>query len=84
MSRLFCAAELLSQAVIHFKLLLLAGFLPELYGNFFVKYIYPWFTPTVVLFFAGTVGYGVLKYFESEKKAKADNSAKVRLNIFIL
>ena len=84
MSRLFCAAELLSQAVIHFKLLLLAGFLPEEYDNFFVKYIYPWFTPTV-LFFAGTVGYGVLKYFESEKKrAKADNSAKVRLNIFIL
>ncbi|OEL18588.1 hypothetical protein BAE44_0020390 [Dichanthelium oligosanthes] len=44
-----------------------SGFLPEEYDNFFVKYLYPSFTPTVVLFLAGTVGYGVLKYFESEK-----------------
>jgi hypothetical protein len=47
--------------------MLYAGFLPEEYDNFFVKYLYPSFTPTVVLFLAGTVGYGVLKYFESEK-----------------
>ncbi|CAN6226947.1 unnamed protein product, partial [Urochloa humidicola] len=44
-----------------------SGFLPEEYDSFFVKYLYPSFTPTVVLFLAGTVGYGVLKYFESEK-----------------
>ncbi|XP_062224240.1 protein LPA2 [Phragmites australis] len=44
-----------------------SGFLPEEYDNFFVKYLYPSFTPTVGLFLAGTVGYGVLKYFESEK-----------------
>ncbi|XP_066324810.1 protein LPA2-like [Miscanthus floridulus] len=44
-----------------------SGFLPEEYDNFLVKYLYPSFTPTVVLFLAGTVGYGVLKYFESEK-----------------
>ncbi|CAL4890302.1 unnamed protein product [Urochloa decumbens] len=44
-----------------------SGFLPEEYDNFFVKYLYPSFTPTVLLFLAGTVGYGVLKYFESEK-----------------
>nr|CAB3445427.1 unnamed protein product [Digitaria exilis] len=43
------------------------SFLPEEYDKFFVKYLYPSFTPTVVLFLAGTVGYGVLKYFESEK-----------------
>ena len=50
-----------------FELVCHAGFLPEEYDNFFVKYLYPSFTPTVVLFLAGTVGYGVLKYFESEK-----------------
>uniref|UniRef100_A0A0A9FS06 Protein LOW PSII ACCUMULATION 2, chloroplastic n=1 Tax=Arundo donax TaxID=35708 RepID=A0A0A9FS06_ARUDO len=44
-----------------------SGFLPEEYDNFFVKYLYPSFTPTVLLFLGGTVGYGVLKYFESEK-----------------
>ncbi|TVU33579.1 hypothetical protein EJB05_25404 [Eragrostis curvula] len=44
-----------------------SGFLPEEYDAFFVKYLYPSFTPTVGLFLGGTVGYGVLKYFESEK-----------------
>ncbi|KAL6629750.1 hypothetical protein ACP70R_029515 [Stipagrostis hirtigluma subsp. patula] len=44
-----------------------SGFLPEEYDNFFVKYLYPSFTPTVLLFLGGTVGYGVIKYFESEK-----------------
>ncbi|KAL6848560.1 hypothetical protein ACP4OV_021854 [Aristida adscensionis] len=44
-----------------------SGFLPEEYDSFFVKYLYPSFTPTVLLFLAGTVGYGVIKYFESEK-----------------
>ncbi|GJN18873.1 hypothetical protein PR202_gb06083 [Eleusine coracana subsp. coracana] len=44
-----------------------SGFLPEEYDAFFVKYLYPSFTPTVILFLAGTVGYGVLKYFESEE-----------------
>ncbi|KAK3155899.1 hypothetical protein QOZ80_2AG0100060 [Eleusine coracana subsp. coracana] len=44
-----------------------SGFLPEEYDAFFVKYLYPSFTPTVILFLGGTVGYGVLKYFESEK-----------------
>nr|GMD50039.1 protein LOW PSII ACCUMULATION 2, chloroplastic [Ipomoea batatas]GME09335.1 protein LOW PSII ACCUMULATION 2, chloroplastic [Ipomoea batatas] len=44
-----------------------SGFLPEQWDNFFVKYLYPSFTPTVGLFVAGTVGYGVLKYLENEK-----------------
>ncbi|XP_022765796.1 protein LOW PSII ACCUMULATION 2, chloroplastic-like [Durio zibethinus] len=44
-----------------------SGFLPEEWDNFFVKYLYPSFTPTVVLFLAGTVAYGVLKYLQNEK-----------------
>ncbi|WVZ78074.1 hypothetical protein U9M48_025839 [Paspalum notatum var. saurae] len=32
-----------------------SGFLPEEYDNFFVKYLYPSFTPTVVLFLAGSI-----------------------------
>ncbi|XP_019154877.1 PREDICTED: protein LOW PSII ACCUMULATION 2, chloroplastic [Ipomoea nil] len=44
-----------------------SGFLPEQWDNFFVKYLYPSFTPTVGLFVAGTVAYGVLKYLENEK-----------------
>ncbi|KAF0911589.1 hypothetical protein E2562_011211 [Oryza meyeriana var. granulata] len=44
-----------------------SGFLPEEWDNFFVKFLYPSFTPTVILFLGGTVGYGVLKYFEGEK-----------------
>ncbi|CAI0404391.1 unnamed protein product [Linum tenue] len=38
------------------------GFLPEEWYRFFVKYLYPTFTPTVGFFVAGTVAYGVLKY----------------------
>ncbi|EXB89499.1 hypothetical protein L484_004366 [Morus notabilis] len=44
-----------------------SGFLPEEWDKFFVKYLYPSFTPTVVLFVAGTVTYGVLKYLQNEK-----------------
>ncbi|KAJ8536698.1 hypothetical protein K7X08_035099 [Anisodus acutangulus] len=48
-------------------LLAASGFLPEAWDNFFVKYLYPSFTPTVFLFVAGTVAYGVLKYLQNEK-----------------
>ncbi|WVZ04099.1 hypothetical protein V8G54_024905 [Vigna mungo] len=44
-----------------------SGFLPQQWDQFFVKYLYPSFTPTVLLFVAGTVGYGVLKYLQNEK-----------------
>ncbi|XVF50671.1 hypothetical protein PTKIN_Ptkin04bG0120800 [Pterospermum kingtungense] len=44
-----------------------SGFLPEEWDKFFVKYLYPTFTPTVGLFLAGTVAYGVLKYLQNEK-----------------
>ncbi|KAK9994237.1 hypothetical protein SO802_023940 [Lithocarpus litseifolius] len=43
-----------------------SGFLPEEWDKFFVKYLYPSFTPTVFLFVAGTVAYGVLKYLQNE------------------
>ncbi|KAI5670203.1 hypothetical protein M9H77_10567 [Catharanthus roseus] len=49
-----------------------SGFLPEEWDNFFVKYLYPFFTPTVFLFVAGTVVYGVLKYLQNEQ-LKSDN-----------
>ncbi|KAM3248090.1 Protein LOW PSII ACCUMULATION 2, chloroplastic [Capsicum annuum] len=48
-------------------LLAASGFLPDAWDNFFVKYLYPSFTPTVFLFVAGTVAYGVLKYLQNEK-----------------
>ncbi|PSR93356.1 Protein LOW PSII ACCUMULATION 2 like [Actinidia chinensis var. chinensis] len=44
-----------------------SGFLPEEWDKLFVKYLYPSFTPTVFLFVAGTVGYGVLKYLQNEE-----------------
>ncbi|KAK6936332.1 hypothetical protein RJ641_033362 [Dillenia turbinata] len=44
-----------------------SGFLPEEWDKFFVKYVYPSFTPTVFLFVAGTVFYGVFKYLQNEK-----------------
>lgn len=47
-------------------LLAASGFLPEEWDKFFVKYLYPSFTPTVALFVAGTVVYGVLKYLQNE------------------
>ncbi|XP_051137919.1 protein LPA2 [Andrographis paniculata] len=43
-----------------------SGFLPEAWDSFFVKYLYPSFTPTVLLFIAGTVAYGVLRYLQNE------------------
>uniref|UniRef100_A0A2P2JSB4 Protein LOW PSII ACCUMULATION 2ic n=1 Tax=Rhizophora mucronata TaxID=61149 RepID=A0A2P2JSB4_RHIMU len=43
-----------------------SGFLPKEWDRFFVKYLYPSFTPTVFLFVAGTVAYGVLKYLQNE------------------
>ncbi|KAH6804126.1 hypothetical protein C2S51_032373 [Perilla frutescens var. frutescens] len=49
-----------------------SGFLPETWDKFFVKYLYPSFTPTVFLFIAGTVSYGVLKYFQNEKSEGED------------
>lgn len=47
-----------------------SGFLPEVWDKFLVKYLYPSFTPTVVLFVGGTVTYGVLKYLQNEKDQK--------------
>ncbi|XP_068655301.1 protein LPA2 [Aristolochia californica] len=47
-----------------------SGFLPEEWDKFFVNYLYPSFTPTVFLFVAGTVGYGVYKYLQGEKQEK--------------
>lgn len=43
------------------------GFLPEEWDKFFVKYLYPSFTPTVAFFVAGTVAYGVFKYLQNEE-----------------
>uniref|UniRef100_A0A7C9DNU2 Protein LOW PSII ACCUMULATION 2, chloroplastic n=1 Tax=Opuntia streptacantha TaxID=393608 RepID=A0A7C9DNU2_OPUST len=43
-----------------------SGFLPEQWDKFFVKYLYPSFTPTVFVFVAGTVTYGVFKYLQNE------------------
>ncbi|KAI3918291.1 hypothetical protein MKX01_041611 [Papaver californicum] len=47
-----------------------SGFLPEDWDKFIVKYVYPVFTPTVLLFLAGSVVYGVVKYFQSEESKK--------------
>uniref|UniRef100_A0ACD5TBZ7 Uncharacterized protein n=1 Tax=Avena sativa TaxID=4498 RepID=A0ACD5TBZ7_AVESA len=44
-----------------------SGFLPSEWDRFLVKFLYPTFTPTVLLFLGGTTGYGVFKYFEGEK-----------------
>ncbi|CAJ1934339.1 unnamed protein product [Sphenostylis stenocarpa] len=44
-----------------------SGFLPEQWDQVFVKYLYPSFTPTVFLFVAGAVAYGVFKYLQNEK-----------------
>ncbi|EEF51526.1 protein LPA2 [Ricinus communis] len=44
-----------------------SGFLPDEWDKYFVKYLYPSFTPTVFLFVAGTVTYGVLKYLQNEE-----------------
>ncbi|KAJ8771397.1 hypothetical protein K2173_026574 [Erythroxylum novogranatense] len=43
-----------------------SGFLPEEWDKFFVKYLYPVFTPTVFVFVGGTVAYGVLKYLQND------------------
>jgi hypothetical protein len=42
----------------------------EEWDGFFVKFLYPSFTPTVFLFVGLSVGYGVIKYFEAEKMKK--------------
>ncbi|KNA10738.1 hypothetical protein SOVF_141710 [Spinacia oleracea] len=47
-----------------------SGFLPEEWDKFLVKFLYPTFTPTVVLFVAGTVVYGVSKYLQNENAGK--------------
>ena len=39
----------------------LQGFLPEAWDNFAVDYVYPTFTPTLGLFLAISVVYGLLK-----------------------
>jgi len=44
----------------------IAGFFPEEWDNFLVKYLYPSFTPTVLLFLAGAVAFGVVKYKQNE------------------
>ncbi|KAL3524179.1 hypothetical protein ACH5RR_017013 [Cinchona calisaya] len=70
----FLLAWLALGAIILVEGIILAasGFLPEEWDNFFVKYLYPSFTPTVFLFVAGTVAYGALKYLQTEK-FKSDN-----------
>ncbi|XP_078439789.1 low psii accumulation2 [Wolffia australiana] len=46
-----------------------SGFLPESVDSFFSKFVYPAFTPTVGLFVAGTVAYGVFKYLQGESQS---------------
>lgn len=48
-------------------LLSASGFLPEELDNFFKKYLYPTFTPAVILFFAGAIAFGVSIYRKNEK-----------------
>ncbi|KAJ0099534.1 hypothetical protein Patl1_19937 [Pistacia atlantica] len=55
-----------------------SGFLPEELDKFFVKYLYPTFTPTVVLFVAGTVAYGVLNCFFSFARTEPLNAAAAK------
>lgn len=43
-----------------------SGFLPEQWDKFFVKFLYPSFSPTVFIFVAGSVTYGVFKYLQNE------------------
>ncbi|CAJ2655277.1 unnamed protein product [Trifolium pratense] len=45
-----------------------SGFFPEEVDKFLVKYLYPSYTPTVLLFFAGAVAYGVVKYKQNENE----------------
>lgn len=45
----------------------ISGFLPDEWDKLFVKYLYPSFTPTVLLFIAGTTAYGVIKYLQNEE-----------------
>eukprot|EP00252_Welwitschia_mirabilis_P000262 TRINITY_DN10282_c0_g1_i1.p1 TRINITY_DN10282_c0_g1~~TRINITY_DN10282_c0_g1_i1.p1 ORF type:complete len:184 (+),score=37.41 TRINITY_DN10282_c0_g1_i1:138-689(+) len=40
-----------------------SGFLPEEWDRLLTKYLYPAFTPTVVIFLVGTSAYGLYKYF---------------------
>ncbi|KAM7491731.1 hypothetical protein LguiA_034652 [Lonicera macranthoides] len=54
-----------SVIIIEGLLLAASGFLPEEWDKLAVKYVYPSFTPTVFLFVAGTVVYGVLKYLQN-------------------
>ncbi|KAK8485947.1 hypothetical protein V6N13_026870 [Hibiscus sabdariffa] len=58
-----------------------SGFLPDKWDKFFVKYLYPSFTPTVLLFLSGTVAYGVLKYLENEKLKDQKRGTHHRLDI---
>lgn len=44
-----------------------SGFFPDEWDNFLVKYLYPSFSPSVLLFLAGAVAFGVVKYKQNEK-----------------
>ncbi|XP_058765260.1 protein LPA2-like [Vicia villosa] len=44
-----------------------SGIFPEEWDKIFVKYLYPSFTPTVFLFVAGAIAFGVVKYKQNEK-----------------
>ncbi|CAK8575364.1 unnamed protein product [Lathyrus sativus] len=44
-----------------------SGIFPEEWDKIFVKYVYPSYTPTVFLFVAGAIAFGVVKYKQNEK-----------------
>lgn len=46
---------------VHSSSHILQGFLPEAYDDFAVKYVFPAFTPTLGIFLAISIVYGLLK-----------------------
>lgn len=50
-----------------------SGLLPDEWDAFVVKYVYPAFTPSVGIFLAGAVLYGVLKVTQPGKESDGSN-----------